>query len=108
MATCTAAESGAKMTHNSSPDEGTASVLSTFKIYLNPSTGFIQIEFDAPTDDLYTFHLCNSLGVSVFKSQFANERGIIQLPQSIPSGLYVAAISVGEVPVKKTVLILNR
>lgn len=67
-------------------------VENNFSIYPNPAENTIYVLNNTPDSNAYIFLIYNSLGQKVFEISFINtEENIINM-QSLPSGLYVAAI----------------
>jgi hypothetical protein len=71
----------------------TVSNLQLVKIYPNPSTGYLNIEFLQPTNGKYSIRLFNILGEVLYHREFNNiSRSLVLDLNNIPTGNYIVQI----------------
>jgi hypothetical protein len=76
----------------------------------NPFTNKTEIKFNAPDQKLLTIKVYNMVGVEVYSTTYRPVRGINQFDferNTLPSGIYVYAISNGEQTISKRMVISN-
>ncbi len=82
-------------------------VENNFSIYPNPAENTIYVLNNTPDSNAYTFGIYNTLGQKVLETALINnEENIINI-QSLPSGLYVAAIINGGIIIQSEKIILQ-
>ena len=85
-------------------DENILEVKTTFSIFPNPTSNILNINFDKPTSTEWSLMSANGLAVKNGTTQ--NERKIIiELPASIPTGIYFLTIGKGKHKIMERIIV---